>query len=182
MGLADTVHDFLQGEVLVAAEVAGDRFPMLLRRDEDVAVQGRVTIEEGDRLVVLVDHVMREVGVAGEQLADEAPPGEASAKLLEVHRARSMDRHRLANGVTDVGGAVHGSMMTPSLDRRLQPPFSTPTNAVLARGGSVREDLGRCRRSTTGRDGARPSACASGLVYWSLLRQQRLRRSSALFS
>jgi aryl-alcohol dehydrogenase-like predicted oxidoreductase len=78
------VQDCLQLEVLLATEVASDTFTMFLRRDKHVPVQRWVLVQEGDRLVVLVDDVVREVRVAGNKLADEAAIAELRSDRAEV--------------------------------------------------------------------------------------------------
>jgi hypothetical protein len=82
--LADAVDARLEREVLVEREVAGNLLAVLLRRDEHVAVQGLEALEERHRVLVLEDDVMAELGIAPEQLADEAPAGEPPVQLVEI--------------------------------------------------------------------------------------------------
>src|SRR4051794_21077598 len=70
--LAHTMHDRLQLQVLLELEVAGDLLAMRARRHQDVAVQRRIPVEKRDGAFVLVDEVVREVGIACDKLADEA--------------------------------------------------------------------------------------------------------------
>jgi hypothetical protein len=62
---------------------------VLPRRDDHVAVQGGIPVEERDSVRVLVEDVMAELPVICEHLADEAAPTEMPANRLEVHRTRS---------------------------------------------------------------------------------------------
>jgi hypothetical protein len=82
----------LQREVLVRGEVIDDALPVLLRRHEHIAVQRLEALQERDRLLVLVDHAVCVLGVAGEQLADEAAPAELMPDRIEVDPAPA--RHR----------------------------------------------------------------------------------------
>jgi hypothetical protein len=85
--LADAPYDILEIEVLLTAEVAGHLLAMLFRCDQDVAVQRRVPVEEGDRRLVFVDHEVRELGIAGDELADEAAAGELLPHGFGIHSA-----------------------------------------------------------------------------------------------
>ena len=57
---------------------------MLLGRNEDVPVQRRVPVQKRDCDVVLVDHVVSEVGIPCDQLADEATPSKLFPDRFEV--------------------------------------------------------------------------------------------------
>jgi hypothetical protein len=60
---------------------------VLLRCDEHVAVERLKALQERDRKLVLVDDVVRVLGVAGEKLADEASAAQLAARGLEVDPA-----------------------------------------------------------------------------------------------
>src|SRR6266536_742183 len=75
--------------MLVTAEIACDLLAVLLGCDEDIAVQCRVAVEEGDGPLVLVDNVMTKLGVAAQHLADEAAPGELPPDRVEIDRSAS---------------------------------------------------------------------------------------------
>jgi hypothetical protein len=56
--VADAIDQRLEAKVFVRGEVADDVFPMLQRRDQQVAWQRRVPREERDREVVTVDDML----------------------------------------------------------------------------------------------------------------------------
>jgi hypothetical protein len=95
---APPVDDRLECEVLVEREVVDDLLPVFLRRNEHVAVERLEALQERDCEVVLVDDVVRVVGVAGEQLADEAAPGEVAPHRLEVDPTRARHAERWQPG------------------------------------------------------------------------------------
>jgi hypothetical protein len=57
---------------------------VLLRRDEHVAVDRLEALQERDNLLVLVDDVVRVLGIPSELLADEAAARQLSAHAVEV--------------------------------------------------------------------------------------------------
>lgn len=89
-GFPDSTHDILEGEVFLAIEVPGHLFAVLARRNEHVAVEHRVFVQERDRAVVFVDDAMLEIRIACEELADEATAGELRADGVESTLRLSM--------------------------------------------------------------------------------------------
>lgn len=115
-GLTDTPDDVLQLQILGATEIACDLFSAFARRDEHVSVQRRIRVEKRDGGVVFVDDVMRELWIAGEQLADEAAIAEPVSDRVEVdntaagHASKRMgDRSRKAWAPAAVSGDCPGS-------------------------------------------------------------------------
>jgi hypothetical protein len=82
--VADKVDDPLEREVLVRRKVVDDVLPVLLRSDEHVAVERLEPLQEGDRVLVLVDDVARVRRIPGKELADEAAALQLPAHGLEV--------------------------------------------------------------------------------------------------
>jgi hypothetical protein len=82
--LAHTMHDRLQLQVLLELEVAGHILAVRARRHQDVAVQRRIPVEKRDGTFVLVDEVVREIGIACNELADEAASSQVAADGVEV--------------------------------------------------------------------------------------------------
>jgi aryl-alcohol dehydrogenase-like predicted oxidoreductase len=78
------MHDSLQLQVFLELEVAGHLLAMRARRHEDVAVERGIPVEKRDSAFVLVDDVVREVGVACDELTDEAASAKISADCVEV--------------------------------------------------------------------------------------------------
>jgi hypothetical protein len=81
------VNDVLQREVLLEGEVRDHVLPVLPRRNEHVAVQRLEALQERDGELVLVDELVLVVGVAGEELADEAAAREPPPHRFEVDLA-----------------------------------------------------------------------------------------------
>jgi aryl-alcohol dehydrogenase-like predicted oxidoreductase len=96
--LTHAMHDRLQLQVLVGLEVAGHLLAMRAGRHQDVAVQRRIPVEKRDGAFVLVDEVVREVGIACDELADEASSFQVAADGVEVD---STAHHRRM--IADVG-------------------------------------------------------------------------------
>ena len=70
--LGNLVEQPLKVRVLRHGEAAGHLLAMLLGSDEGVGVGPRVTIEEGDGPIVLVDDVLGEPDISSHHRADEA--------------------------------------------------------------------------------------------------------------
>jgi hypothetical protein len=92
--LTDAVDDGLEVEVLTEGEVARHLFSMLLWRDEDISVQRRISVQEGNRVLVFIDDVVFVIRVPREHFADEAPPGELIADRVEIDEFRSSRHER----------------------------------------------------------------------------------------
>ena len=76
LGVVDGLHDRRPGEleVVLAREILGKIFAMLLWADKRITAKRWVLAEEDDRLVVLVDDMMVVGWIAADELADEAGP------------------------------------------------------------------------------------------------------------
>ena len=92
--LTDPVDDRLEGEVLAEREVARHLFSMLLWRDEYVSVQWRISVQEGDRVLVFVDDMVFVPRVPREHFADEAPPAKLIADRVEIDEFHSSRHER----------------------------------------------------------------------------------------
>jgi len=68
----DSADHRLDCGVLGCCEVIQDALAVLLGRDQDVAIQGRILVKEGDVLVVFVDDMMSKVRISTHEFADEA--------------------------------------------------------------------------------------------------------------
>jgi hypothetical protein len=75
----------LKGEVLVESEVPSYLLAVLSGRNQDVAVERRVSIQERDRRVIFTHNVMGIVRVACEHLADKATAIQPITDRLEVN-------------------------------------------------------------------------------------------------
>jgi aryl-alcohol dehydrogenase-like predicted oxidoreductase len=101
-GFADSVHDGLELKVLLTREISRDLLAVLLGRNEHVPVHRGELVQERDRPLALVHDVMRELRIAGHELADEATVAKLAAHRFRVDvaplHARSfshMERRRL---------------------------------------------------------------------------------------
>lgn len=70
--LGHAMDEPLEGQVFVEGKVACDVLPMLPWRDQGVAVERGILVEEDDRRAVLVDDVVAILGILRDDLADEA--------------------------------------------------------------------------------------------------------------
>ena len=78
------MHERLEVEVLAGREVARDLLAVAPRRHDRLPDERRVGVQEGKRALVLVEDVVLELGIAGEELADEAAPPDASVDVSRV--------------------------------------------------------------------------------------------------
>jgi hypothetical protein len=96
--LTDSIDGSLEIEILAKREVARHLLAMFLWRDEDIAVERRVPIQErDDRLVLIYDRVL-ELGIAREHLANEAASPQLFSDLSEVDVVRRPHWNDLSSG------------------------------------------------------------------------------------
>src|ERR1044071_9244320 len=86
--LSDAIHDSLEIEIVVEREVSRHLLAMLFRRDQDVAVEGRIPVQKRDGGIVFVDHGVLVLGISGEHLAYEAASAQSFADLSEIDMLR----------------------------------------------------------------------------------------------
>ena len=81
----DSADHRLDRGVLGCGEVIQNALAVLLGRHQDIAVQGRILVKEGDVLVVFVDDMMSKVRIGSHEFADEAAAAYLSVKGGPVH-------------------------------------------------------------------------------------------------
>jgi aryl-alcohol dehydrogenase-like predicted oxidoreductase len=108
---------------------------MRARRHEDVAVQRGIPVEKRDSAFVLVDDVVREVGIACDELADEAASPKIPADCVEVDSSALHGRMMVDEG-RDRARSVSEMKVRPLGDSDL---LITPVGIGTAPIGSGRD-------------------------------------------
>ncbi len=89
------MDDSLEIEILAKREVACHLLAMLLRSHQDVAVEGRIPVQERDGRIVFVHHCVLVLGISCEHLAYEAASAQSFADLAEIDLLRRTHKPRL---------------------------------------------------------------------------------------
>src|SRR5579871_2293884 len=71
----DTINQGLQSKILFEAKVGCHLLAMLLGADQSIAVQQRIFVEKHDGLLILINHVVGILRIAGDDLTDKTGAG-----------------------------------------------------------------------------------------------------------